>query len=194
MATPRPDDLVPVREAARVVGRGYSTVRAWIAGGELVGWKGEGTHPDNAPTLVSKGEILALAARSKSTHPGRPATSSTSAAGELATVDLPAPVVAELRAALALAEREREAARVEVAIVRAELAGKVAELTSTRETLAEVRARVVDLSATVEAERARARGAEADRDALRAAAGLPWWRRLLGTSPALPGPGDEGSA
>lgn len=176
MAT-RPDDLVPVREAARLVDRGYSTVRAWIADGALTPWKGEGTHPDNAPTLVSRAEIFALAGASKSIRPGRRSTPSTTDA----TPSTPAVAVevAELRAELA-------SARADVAVVRAELAGARAELSSTRETLAEVRGRVVDLSATVEAERARARGAEAERDALRNAAGLPWWRRLLGTAPALP--------
>lgn len=50
-----PADLLPVREASRLVGRGYSTVRGWIAAGEREAYRGEGTHPSNAPVLVSRG-------------------------------------------------------------------------------------------------------------------------------------------
>lgn len=175
MAT-RPDDLVPVRDAARLVDRGYSTVRAWIADGALTAWKGEGTHPGNAPTLVSRAELFAVAGASKSTRPGRhppaPAEAPPTVAVELA----------ELRAAVAELRAELDRARGAADVARAERDGA-------RETLAEVRARVTDLSAALEAERARARGAEAERDALRSSAGLPWWRRLLGAPPTLP-PGD----
>ena len=55
--------------------------------------------------------------------------------------------------------------------------------------------RLGDLTRAIEAERlrgeewrARALGAEAEREALRREKGLPWWRRLLGGPAELSGP------
>lgn len=58
----RPTDLTPLRDAARYVGRAYSTLRMWISQGALRSWKGTGTHPNNAPTLVSRSEVIAVTA------------------------------------------------------------------------------------------------------------------------------------
>lgn len=161
-----PADLLSVREAARVVGRGYSTVRGWIAGGELEAYRGEGTHPANAPVLVSRGAVLALCARTKSTNPGRPVTDAPAVAPG-AAVEL-----AELRAAVAVARAERDGL---AAVVEAQ------------------RGTVAALTGALEAERATVAGMRAELAALRGAAGLPWWRRLLGAPaevPALTGPGE----
>jgi hypothetical protein len=79
------------------------------------------------------------------------------------------------------------------AVLRAELDGARQLADALRGTVAALEARAGDLSAALDAERERARVAEAERDALRGAAavaGLPWWRRLLGvtsTPPADPG-------
>ena len=43
-------------------------------------------------------------------------------------------------------------------------------------------ARGRDLATALEVERANAAGLRAELEALRGAAGLPWWRRLLGAS------------
>ena len=54
-------------------------------------------------------------------------------------------------------------------------------------------ARARDLAKALEVERANVAGLRAELEALRGAAGLPWWRRLLGSSkpPAeLTGPAD----
>jgi hypothetical protein len=174
-----PPDLLPVRDAARLVDRSLSTVRAWIRSRQLRSWRGEGTHPDNAPALVSRAELVALVVGAtgepKAAHPGRPPA--------------PAPPPAEAVTAL----------RVELAAVRAELDGARALLgahgettAALREALAEARGRAADLVAALEAERARAVAAEAERDALRERDGLPWWRRLLGAPARLPGPGGAG--
>ena len=70
--SPAPLDLVPLKEAARRVDRSPSTLRDWIRAGELRAYHGEGTHPKNRPTLVSVGELLALAvATGKAAAPGR---------------------------------------------------------------------------------------------------------------------------
>lgn len=172
MPSTPPADLLPVREAARVVGRGYSTVRGWIASGELEAYRGEGTHPANAPVLVSRGAVLALCARSKSTNPGRPPTDAPAVAPS-AAVEL-----AELRAAVAVARAERD--------------GLAAVVEAQRGTVAALEARGRDLAEALEAERANVAGMRAELAALRGAAGLPWWRRLLGAStpPELAGPGE----
>jgi excisionase family DNA binding protein len=172
MPSTPPADLLAVREAARLVGRGYSTVRGWIAAGELEAYRGEGTHPRNAPVLVSRAALMALCATSKSTHPGRPvalpASEGTAPAGELM----------ELRAALAVARAERDGARE---LVEAQ-----------RVTVAALEARARDLAEALEGERARVAGLTAELEALRAAAGMPWWRRLLaGPTKQLPGPVGE---
>ena len=150
-----PHDLIPVREAARLVGRGYSTVRGWIAAGDLEAYTGVGTHPSNAPVMVSRSEILTLCATSKSTAPPR--------AGS-ATASPPASVDA---------------------VLRAELDGARAVVEAQRATVAALEARARDLSAALDAERATVAGMRAELAALRDAAGLPWWRRLLG-SPSVP--------
>ena len=168
-----PADLLPVREASRLVGRGYSTVRGWIAAGELEAYRGEGTHPSNAPVLVSRGAVLALCGRSKSTNPGRPT---------------PEAVEAPAAASVALVE-----ARAAVAVAHAERDGLAAVVEAQRGTVAALEARGRDLAAALEVERANAAGLRAELEALRGAAGLPWWRRLLGSSkpPAeLTGPAD----
>ncbi len=160
-----------------MVGRGYSTVRGWIAGGELEAYRGEGTHPANAPVLVSRGELLALCARTKSPNPGRPspAVLEAPAAAPGAVVEL-----AELRAAVAVARAERD--------------GLAAVVEAQRGTVAALEARGRDLAGALEAERANVIGLRAELAALRGATGLPWWRRLLGapsTPPAeLAAPGE----
>lgn len=168
-STPLPADLLTVREAAAVVGRGYSTVRGWIAAGELEAHRGEGTHPANAPVLVSKAAVLALCATSKSTAPGRPPPAPVSPGAD--PLEL-----AELRASLAVARAERD--------------GLAAVVEAQRGTVAALDARGRDLTAALEGERATVAGMRAELAALRGATGLPWWRRLLGvpsTPPVLAG-------
>jgi hypothetical protein len=154
-----PDDLLPLREAARMVDRGTSTLRAWIRAGELPAYRGEGTAPENAPVLVSRAELLhAAGTTGKAPRPGRPAAPG-----------VPADVAA---------------------VLRAELDGARQLADALRGTVAALEARARDLSAALDAERERARAAEAERDALRGGAGLPWWRRLLGASTPPAGPGE----
>lgn len=67
----RPDDRLSLKEAAVVVGRSVSTLRAWIRAGELEGYREVEGDP-NSRVQVSRQELLALAARSKPIHPGGP--------------------------------------------------------------------------------------------------------------------------
>ena len=165
----RPPDLLPLREAARLVDRSVSTLRAWIRAGDLRPWRGEGTHPDNAPVLVSREELAALVVGAgKAAHPGRPPSAPPAEAAPALVAELAA-LRAELAGARALARAHEETTA------------------ALREALAEARGRAADLAAALEVERARATAAEAEREALRTSAGLPWWRRLLGAPRALPG-------
>lgn len=161
MADTRPDDLIPVDEAARRVDRSRSTVRAWVRAGELTGYREDPTHPENSRLLVSHAELLTLVVGAgKAANPGRIGRDE----------DLDA--------------------------LRAELdAARNATLDALRTTITALEGRVRDLERAGEAEkqraeewRARALGAEAERDALRRERGLPWWRRLLGGPTELAAP------
>ena len=59
-APPRPDDLIPVPEAAALVARSPSSVRAWLRAGRLVKWR-EVPADEGSRALVSRAELLALA-------------------------------------------------------------------------------------------------------------------------------------
>lgn len=148
--TPRPTDLIPVKDAARTVDRSLSTVRAWIRNGEITGYREDPAHPENSPVLVSRAELLHVAGLSKSPTPGR--ARSTVVAPAVAPPVGPAPVPPDV---LAMVD------------------------TAHRGTIAALEARCRDLERTADEWRARALGAEAERDALRVSAGIPWWRRLL---------------
>lgn len=160
-SSPLPVDLVPLKEAARRVDRAPSTLRDWIRAGELRSFEGEGTHPRNRPTLVSVGELQALVVQAgKAAHPGRrpPVVEEEGAA--------------DLRLRLATVEGELRALRVELDGERR----AAAALQTAIQVAAEA---ATDLRASLERERARADGAEAELRALRDVGALPWWRRLL---------------
>jgi hypothetical protein len=156
-----------------MVGRGLSTLRAWCASGELTAYHGPGTHPGNRPVLVSRAELAILAATSKSPTPGRAPPS---------TVATPPAVEA---AELATARAERD-------LARAELAARADVVDALRLVIRATEDRARDLATALEAERARVAGLAAELEAVRGAAGLPWWRRLLGVSstPRLSGDGE----
>jgi len=193
----RPLDLLTVREAARLVDRGVSTLRGWVRAGELRGWHADPEHPENTPLLVSRAEVLALVVTTgRASTPGRrsPAESTPPSTPPTDALDRPEhaldlarlrSTVAELRADLRAALAERDGAR--------------AVLSATGRTVEVLEARCDDLAGLADAERRHALDladrlavAEAERDALREYQGLPWWRRLLpSTSPKrLPGGGD----
>lgn len=157
-----PPDLVPIRDAARMVGRGLSTLRGWCASGELTAYHGQGSHPSNRPVLVSRSELQILAVTTKSPTPGRAAPVTPTAP----TVDL----------------AELAAARADLALARVELAGRVDLVDALRLALRATEDRARDLATAIEVERARVTGLTAENEALRGDAGVPWWRRLLGVS------------
>ena len=191
----RPLDLLTVREAARLVDRGVSTLRGWVRAGELRGWHADPEHPENTPLLVSRAEVLALVVTTgRASTPGRrsPAESTPPPTPPTDTPEHPLDLarlrstVAELRADVRVALAERDGARAALEATGREVAA-VAGRCSTLEVLADAERRRADDLAD------RLTAAEAERDALREHQGLPWWRRLLAppsTSPKrLPGGG-----
>ena len=163
--TRRPDDLLPLLEAAALVDRSLSTLRAWVRAGEISPYR-EG-DARNGRVLVSRAELLTLAAAGGlSPAPGRrtpPPSASPS----------PPPPVAPSAEARLLEEL----------------------LLSHRATVAALEARSADLAAAADTWRGRAEAAEAEASALRALLraeeGRPLWSRLFGPPrrSALPGDG-----
>lgn len=193
-AATAPSDLLPVREASRLVDRGVSTLRGWIRDGALTRYLEDPTHPENSRVLVSRAELLTLAVTAKlASHPGRPSASTVDAPAS-PELQLPAGGGAELeRLRSTLAEL-----RADVRATLAERDGARAALEATGRTVDVLEARCRDLAAMVDAERRRASelqdrltAAEAERDSLRELHRLPWYRRLLGgpTTPRLTGGG-----
>lgn len=181
MSDIRPDDLLPVDDAARQVGRSRSTVRAWVRAGELVGYREDPAHPENSRLLVSEAAVKQRAAELASVREDRGGAFSQREEGR--------PAVGRAVVREAPADAEALALRAEVERLRA---GMVDALQGRIDAL---EGRIADLSRAVELERlrgeewrARALGAEAEREALRRERGLPWWRRLLGGPAELPAP------
>ena len=146
----RPTDLLPLLEAAALVDRSLSSLRAWIRAGELTGYR-EGAAA-NGRVLVSRAELLTLAAAGGlSPTPGRRAPPPPPV--------LPSPPVSETR----LLEELLLSHRATVAALEARCADLAASSDAWRS----------------RAEAAEAEAA-ALRELLRAEEGRPLWSRLLG--------------
>lgn len=190
-ASVRPDDLLPIREAAVMVDRGYSTLRAWVRAGELRGYHEDPDNPYNSKLMVSRSELFAfMAASEKSPAPGRPPRELAPGAAQ---PDRPRDPAADDASALEIVKLRDEVKRLhlDIATLRADMRvatasreGADALVEAVRGTVAALEGRITDLLSLIEVERARTRAAEAERDALKTAAGMPWWRRLLPAPPA----------
>lgn len=163
--TRRPDDLLPLLEAAALVDRSLSTVRAWVRAGEISPYR-EGAA-SNGRVLLSRAELLTLAAAGGlAAAPGR-RTPPPSASP-------PAPPVAP-SAEARLLEELLLSHRATVAALEARSADLAAAADTWR-----------GRAESAEAEAAALRGL------LRDEAGRPLWSRLFGLSrrPGLPGDGE----
>jgi len=161
--TRRPDDLLPLLDAAALVDRSLSTLRAWVRAGELSPYREGGAS--NGRVLVSRAELLTLAAvGGLAVAPGRRPTPTPAAPPPVpaATVD------ARLLEELLLSHRATVAA----------LDARCADLAAAVDTW-RGRAEAAESEAT------------ALRDLLRAEEGRPLWSRLFGPPrrSALPGDG-----
>lgn len=178
MADTPPVDAIPVREAAVLVDRSLSSVRSYVRAGHIRGYHPEGANGANAPLLVSRSELLTyVASAGLSPAPGRRAPPAPEPTGEVSALR------ADLRAAELQAEVRVAAARLEaLEVALAAKDGAIAALMARADALVEL----VDRERRHAAELAdRLVVAEAELEALRGYAGLPWYRRLL-TGPTPP--------
>jgi hypothetical protein len=157
MTDVRPEDLVDYEEAARLVDRGRSTLRGWVREGQLRSWPAE-EGKANARRLVSRSELLQLAASAKTANPGGPGRGDGDA--ELRVLQ---ERVEGLKLAL---EAERARASTLEALVRAE--GERARAEGERAHVERLRAQEWQDRCTA---------LEAERNQLRP---VGWWQRLLG--------------
>ena len=165
------DERLTMGEAARAADRSEATIRRWIRQGKLTRYEAPApAHGGSAPVLLDRAELHALLvveakqpheprADSPTNPPATPPPGDGVSTGDGLRVELE-----RTRGLLALAE------------LRAELEGERAARRAA-ETLA------ADLRSDRDAWRDRADAATAEARALRAALGLPWWRRLLGAAP-----------
>jgi hypothetical protein len=163
--TRRPDDLLPLLDAAALVDRSLSTLRAWVRAGELASYR-EG-DASNGRVLLSRAELLTLAAAGGlSPSPGRRPSPAVAPAPSPPAV---APVDARLLDELLLSHRATVAA----------LDARCSDLAAAADTW---RGR----AEAAESEAAALRGL------LRDEAGRPLWSRLFGLTrrPGLPGDGE----
>jgi hypothetical protein len=189
--TDTPADLITVKDAATLVDRSVSSVRAWLRAGKLAKHRENDADP-NSRVLISRAELMTFAAVGLSAAPPRPpATSEAPSLTPDTPADQEAPAVAlaraqaELRGALAVLE----ATRAHVSALEGQVAATEKAANQARE----------EARATADAERRRADAAERQvaelRDALTAAraelealkeyADLPWYRRLI-AGPSTP--------
>ena len=163
-----PGDLVTIAEAARAVDRSRDTVRRWLRTGALRRWEGaRPAHGGSPPVLVSLAELHTLAVVAE-LEPEPARRGPVPPAGDVDEV-------AELRAAL-VAERHRG----ELADLRAELGRVTAERDGALRELASARSDLTDARAERDHWRELAAASTAERTAIAALAGVPWWRRLIG--------------
>jgi hypothetical protein len=146
------------------VDRAPSTIRGWIAAGELKCWKGEATGKGNAPTLISLEELKIMVVQSgKAISPGRPPAT-------------PERQLEKLELALAELNQKFMLAQVEVG---EGIALKKA-LSLAEDSIRRADEQVRDLRLALEREQACVTALEAELQVLKASYQLPWWKRLLG--------------
>lgn len=188
LLTPPPGDAIPLRVAAPMVDREVRTLRGWLRTGALRGYLEQGADPRNAPVLVGVEELRVLAA-SLAVAPGRPSRGEREPASPVPAPGSASPEVDALRAELDAERLRGLRERVSAAEARAATAERQADTLreATAEVAATLRARVVDLERERDELRGRVQALEAEGEALRVLAGVPWYRRLLGVRPSLPG-------
>ena len=154
--TPRPDDLVSVKEAAQMVDRGVSTVRGWVRKQQLTGHR-EDPKRGNSRLMVSTQELMILAGTTKDPEPPRPGS---------------------------VAKQEAEPSKDESVMVKALVSAMEKTADTERKRAEEWRHRAEEWKLEAEQARAELAGARAELEALRVARGMSWWQRLLGAEPS----------
>ncbi|GEM_PF-1862914 len=171
----RPDDLIPVREAATLVDRSLTTVRSWVRRGDLPGHREVQGNPASR-LMVSRTELLAWAGTTKLPNPPRKSAESTV---EATTTHLAESLQVELAGVSAVNDALRSTINV--------LETRCEELDDRRKAEV-VRAdqRAVEWKDRADELNAELRAARAELEVLRQTQSLPWWKRLIGgPAPAL---------
>jgi hypothetical protein len=168
---PTPADLIPAREAAAMLDRSLSTIRSWVREGRVTPYRGPSEHPDSAPLLVSRSEVLhyASAVARIAVTPGRPR----------ALPPPESPPVAPGAPAPELVEALLSAHRGQVAALEARISTTEARVTDWQDRALRAEAALAALEARARADAERANRAEL----VAATSGGSWWSRLLGTAP-----------
>lgn len=163
-----PTDLIPAREAASLLDRSLSTIRAWVREGHVTPYRGPSSHPESAPLLVSRAEVLHYAAviARIAVVPGRPPSLPRLSDEPPAAPGPPSPAP-ELVEALLSAHR-------------GQVAALEARIDATEARLRDWMDRATRAEAALAALEERERATRAELVAATAPGG--WWSRLLGTS------------
>lgn len=210
--SPKPDDLITVREASIMVGRSLSTLRAWVRGHELMGYRASEDDPSSR-LLVSRQELLLLAATNKPMHPGgpRPTEAEAPPTIPIPRVDISeesshVPLVALSKEPVSITVQEKKPVndrnfekmlteRLLFASITAERDGLRALVEAQKLTIQTLEHRCHDLAARADTERLRAQdhkdrlvAAESELKELRSWHRLPWYRRLIGGPINSPSP------
>lgn len=171
--------MLTIEQAATVADRSPRTLRRWVQGGHLTRHEGEAPEGGgSAPLLIDRQELLGYLATSgaqpRSDTDGQVDTDTQpDAQVDTSTRDLEVEIV-KLRAEVELVRLTGEVARLK------------AELDGVRELLRVEDERRHRAELEVTEARDEVAALRAQLDALASMQGLPWWRRLLGTSPAIP--------
>lgn len=186
----RPDDLVPMKEAAALVDRSVSSVRAWLRSGKLTKHREIPGHKGSR-AMVSRAELMRYAAVQLEPTPARPPGGPRPAPlASAAPLPGPADDAADLRVEVARLRAELDGARAVLEATRAHVAtleastGTVADLVAGARGEGRELARVAeeharDLRADLDRMREERDAARAEAEALKSYAGLPWWRRMV---------------
>lgn len=186
-----PEDAIKISEAAKIAERSNSTIRRWIAQGRLA--RHEGKDPGTgspAPVYVSQRELMAwLVTSGQAPRTADPPPTGTPPEAPEALQQTPADTRRGPPSAPAAAvEVERLKGELALAREQGRTQALEAELAGAKELQRAAEARASELRLLLAEERERVKGLEAELRALRAAQGLPWWRRLIGARPAIEAP------
>lgn len=167
MTTQLPTDLVDRKEAASLVDRSVSTIRAWIRNGDLPSYKLD--DKPNSPVLVSKAELLHYVGTTKEVAPPRPG----SAQPEVDTEDLQQLRLDKVRLEGQLSASVVEKATLErlITALQGQVQAEKGRAESLERVLEERNGEVASLRATLEV--------------LRANGERSWFQRLFGPAPAI---------
>ena len=182
-----PNELVPVADAAKTIGKSPATIRRWIRAGKITRHEGQTpVHGGSPPAMVVLSEVVAMAGAMGSIRVDAPPVQTARPPGDHQPFTVPdsSPDIADLRVELAIAQGAVQVAQVERDSLERQLE---AEREAHRREAAELRHQVDHHRLASKDWQDRYDRAAAELRAVMQRDGLPWWRKLIGTRPELPG-------